>query len=122
MTMHEALYFLNALRIELEESGHYRGIGAWPTRELCVLNLKANRAVFTHDLNPVVSFRRNLQIAKQRHWMAEESCGRDCHAKHLRLTSLGLEALTLLNENGCFGKECGHVEHGAELRFEKKVA
>jgi hypothetical protein len=77
--------------------------------------------VFLNDKNPVDSFRRQLGIAKARHWIAEGPCSLECHGEHLWLTEAGTEALRLMNERGCCAA-CEHVAHGAALRLEKKVA
>jgi hypothetical protein len=120
MTMHESLKFLDALHKHIERQTSKPGPGCWPTRELVARTFGLNRKVYPRDASPANSFNRQLQIALRRHWIASGGCQPGCHAQHLTLTPQGMEALRLMNAEGC-GPQCS--EHrNAKPHFERKVA
>jgi hypothetical protein len=120
MTMHEALNFLDALHGYLERNVSNPGPWCWPTRELVAQNLRLNRKAFPRDARPTDSFKRQLNIALERHWIASGPCQSHCHAQHLSLTAAGQEALVSMNEHGC-GPHCGN-HRDKKLHLTKKVA
>ena len=120
MTMHDALKFIDAFHGMMVRSVSKSGPWCWPTREQATANLRRNRHAFPHDKDPSNSFRRQLKIARGRHWLTEGPCQSHCHAQHITLTGAGQEALRLMNEQGC-GPRC--AEHrDTKLHFERKVA
>lgn len=120
MTMHEALQFLDALHAHMEHSLSNPGPWCWPTRELVAYNLRLNRKQYPRDKDVTHSFTRNVAIAKERHWISEGPCGHHCHANHLRLTTAGVEALRLMNKEGC-GPHC-QQHRETKLHLQRKVA
>lgn len=93
MTMHEALFFV---------ADFHRFLGEpWPTTEQVGVNLRLNREAFPRDKNVNDSFYRQIRIARARHYVVVDPCGPECHAKHVRLTAVGEQALAWMNEHGC---------------------
>lgn len=99
MTQHELLAFIDALHGFIERSVSNRGPWCWPTRELLVENLADNKKLWGPSWDS--GFRQTLQSLRRHGWAVEEGCAPHCHAKHVRLTSAGLEMLRLMNEHGC---------------------
>lgn len=99
MRMHETLFFIQGLHDYFESIGAGEGDGSWPVREHLAENIAANIDVVGKNALP--DLRRQMAIARGRGWMVEERCNPDCHARHVRLTATGREALRLMNELGC---------------------
>lgn len=120
MTMHEALYFINEVHEFLRESCARKGTCCWPTREILSVNLMANRRFFPRATRQDMNER--ISRARQRGWIVEAPCAPECHARHVQITSVGLEALKLMNEHGCAsehqqaGRAC--VTEGFDLKRE----
>lgn len=123
MTMHETLFFVDDLRRFMEREVSNPGPWCWPTRELVSVNLRKNQDVFPRDRDYRslhAAFNRQVDIAKARHWLTDEGCQPHCHARHLRLTAAGAEALRLMNEQGC-GPQCSQHRE-IKLHLERKAA
>lgn len=104
MTQHELLAFTVALRGHIEATVGKRhgqpGAALWPTREVLVENLSLNRDRFgTRVLDS--GLQAALARAKKLHYVTVGGCMKDCHARHIIVTELGLEALRLMDEQGC---------------------
>lgn len=128
MKMHETLYFIQGLHDFIEVGAANKGDWCWPTRELLAENIDANVGVLGQNAGPDI--RRQMGIARRRGWIAEGGCVPHCHAKHVRLTAAGREALRLMNESGCC-LSCGRPKaqstaQGREcitdLKFIRKLA
>jgi hypothetical protein len=99
MTQHELLAFIDRLHAFIERSVSNRGPWCWPTRELLVENLADNKTLWGPSWDS--GFRQTLRSLRHHDWAVEEGCSPHCHARHVRLTSAGLEMLRLMNEHGC---------------------
>lgn len=104
MTQHEFLNFTVALRDHIEEKVGKRSgqpaAAVWPTREALVENLGLNLDHFGAGVTQS-GIRAAIATASKRHWIVVAGCMKDCHAKHVIVTELGLEALRLMDEQGC---------------------
>jgi hypothetical protein len=99
MKMHEALYSIKGLHDSLELEVANKGEWCWPTRELLAENVNANLKVL--GKNARADIRRQMGIARRRGWLVEGPCVPHCHARQVRLTTSGAEALRLMNEAVC---------------------
>lgn len=101
MTAHELLAFLDSMHSFMEETVAKPGPWCWPERDLLRENLliPENRRFW----GPKVSaeLHSTLSTLKAKHWAVEEGCVEHCHARHVKLTATGMEALKLMNEEGC---------------------
>ena len=124
MTEHTALFFIKGLHDHLRVSVAHKGEWCWPTRELVTENLKLNRAVLGADA--VTSFKSQLGALRRKRWVVLEGCVSHCHAAHVKLTSTGLAALELMNEDGCSVHQArgrkSECRAGAAVKFDRKAA
>lgn len=128
MKMHETLYFIQGLHDFIAASASNKGEWCWPTRELLAENIDENVEVL--GKNARADIRRQMGIARRRGWLIEGGCVAHCHARHVRLTSTGREALRLMNESGCC-TACGKPKEAVpayardcitDLKFIRKLA
>ena len=112
--MHDALYFLDWLRGEIQNQGSFTDKGSWPTKDLVNANLDGNKAFFPRDSHVQEMFNRQFSIARARRWVVVGPCSKNCHARHLMLTQAGSAVLELMNREGC--------EWSAQLRFVREAA
>lgn len=108
MTQHELLSFIDSLHGYVERSVSNKGPWCWPTYELLLDNLKLNRNLWGSRLAD--EFGDVFRTLQRKHWVAVGPCTVSasrsdvrCHARHISLTTAGLEALRLMNEGGCEG-------------------
>lgn len=115
MKMHEVLWLISEVHDHTAAAVSNKGDWCWPTRELLAENVMLNRDLFPGSDD----VRKQIQRARERGWIVEGGCSPHCHARHLKLTTVGQEALKLMNEGGCGGgREC--IVGGAKLT--RKVA
>lgn len=104
MTQHEFLTFTVALRDHIKatvEKRHGQPAAAfWPTRDVLVENIALNRDRLGPDVL-LGGIGKVLGTARKRRWVTVGGCMKDCHADHIIVTELGLEALRLMDEQGC---------------------
>lgn len=122
MTQHELLVFVTGLHDHIERSVSSPGPWCWPTRELLVENLSANKHLWgPHWGN---EFNDTLKTLKRKHWVSEGGCQSHCHALHVQVTAAGAEALRLMDEFGCEGHI--HVKRRTrchdKFHFHRKLA
>jgi hypothetical protein len=103
MTQHELLSFIDGLRGFVERSAVDAGPGpwCWPTWELLLGNLEYNRVFWGPRWHN--EFGDTIKTLRRKGWVAEGPCTLHCHARHVRITDEGFEALGVMNKQGCSG-------------------
>jgi hypothetical protein len=124
MTQHELLAFVSGLHDHIAASISNPGPWCWPTRELLIENLNLNRHLWGPRLI-TGEFPDALATLLRKHWMVAGPCEPHCHATHIRVTEAGLEALRLMDEQGC--RSHIHVKrrekcHREGFHFRRKIA